>query len=378
MNQEQNNQNLNQEQNNENMNLNVEEYQKNKEEFSEYYYDKKKCVRNMIISSINLFVLSNFVSYIFIILTEALSSNNYIIGYLFLIMHGIYVLWSFIYFIKSIVRICAKEKMKKKYDLYVYGGVFGIILLYLLAIILGSFIHRNNNEYYYNNKYGNFIIGVREIYKTSKQQWIMDSMNNNIKYKSYSKCDKGCTNSLDLSIGDYYDYYVFLDKYGNVRVLYATDGKYQYSFEGDDLKIENIKVEDCLDISKLDKNEVITISYYGKYDPNYEKRIDLFKTQIVELYKSIQQQWLMETMLETKDMVYKEYDENKTSNKFQVKYYVFVDKNGKIKKFYATNGEFQFTFKGESMMINEIDLNNIIDISKISESDIIDFSKIEE
>ena len=106
-----------------------------------------------------------------------------------------------------------------------------------------------------------FTTEVREIYKTAQQQWIADSMFSTGE-KEYVRCSTCTGKELDMSGRRELEYYIKLDKSGNVITYKATDGSYQYSYTGTGLKIENIK--NVVQISKIeDESDIISISNNG-------------------------------------------------------------------------------------------------------------------
>ncbi len=106
-----------------------------------------------------------------------------------------------------------------------------------------------------------FTTELREIYKTAQQQWIADSMFSTGE-KEYVRCSTCTGKELDMSGRRELEYYIKLDKSGNVITYKATDGSYQYSYTGTGLKIENIK--NVVQISKIeDESDIISISNNG-------------------------------------------------------------------------------------------------------------------
>ncbi len=131
-------------------------------------------------------------------------------------------------------------------------AILAILVIIALPNVMGMFNTAKENS---------FTTEVKEIYKVAEQTWINDSMFESGE-KVYSRCKKGCTNSLDLTGRSELEYYIKLNQSGKVTDYYATDGTYQYSYSNPDgLKIENIKKVDS--ISKIDSKEVLTITSKG-------------------------------------------------------------------------------------------------------------------
>ena len=99
---------------------------------------------------------------------------------------------------------------------------------------------------------------LKEIYKTAQQQWIADSMFNTQERVYAKKRDSNCEHTLDMTGRSELEYYIKIDKSGNVVTYKASDGTYQYSYTGTNLKIEDISgIEQ---ISKLDNSDIIPIT----------------------------------------------------------------------------------------------------------------------
>ena len=104
-----------------------------------------------------------------------------------------------------------------------------------------------------------FTTELKEIYKVAEQQWIADSLFNTQERIYVRTKNNSCEKSLDLSGRSELEYYIKLDKSGNVVLYKATDGSYQYSYSGTGLKIEDIG--DVAQISKIeDESNIINIS----------------------------------------------------------------------------------------------------------------------
>ncbi len=131
-------------------------------------------------------------------------------------------------------------------------AILAILVIIALPNVMNLFNRAKQNA---------FETEIKEIYKTAQQQWIADSMFNT-QSRTYAKCSsETCPNKLDMSGRSELEYYIKLDKSGNVVRFYATDGTYQYSYKGNGLKVENIS--NIEQVSKIDEEEIIEISCSG-------------------------------------------------------------------------------------------------------------------
>ncbi len=146
--------------------------------------------------------------------------------------------------------------MKKKgftlVELLAVIAILAILVIIALPNVMNLFNRAKQNA---------FETEIKEVFKTAQQQWIADSMFNT-QEKEYANCKSGCSNKLDMSGRSELEYYIKLDKSGNVVTYKVTDGTYQYSYTGTGLKIENIS--DVVQISKIDdENDIISITCNG-------------------------------------------------------------------------------------------------------------------
>ena len=93
-----------------------------------------------------------------------------------------------------------------------------------------------------------------------------------------------------------------------------------------------------------------------------------FTTEIKEIYKQAQQQWISDSMLSTSDITYwrvcgtsKSTINNVTSDKkidltgrTQLNYYITITKAGKVKEYYATDGSYQYYYKSNDLKVEDI------------------------
>ena len=98
-----------------------------------------------------------------------------------------------------------------------------------------------------------------------------------------------------------------------------------------------------------------------------------FETEIKEVFKTAQQQWIADSMFKTEEKVYARTKSNNCTNKLdltgrnELEYYIKLDKSGKVVAYYATDGSYQYSYSGTGLKIE--DIKDVIQISKIEESD---------
>ena len=130
-------------------------------------------------------------------------------------------------------------------------AILAILVIVALPNVMGMFNEAKKNS---------FTTEVKQIYKTAQQEWISDSMFSTSE-QTYSRC-KTCTGkSLNLTGRSELEYYIKINKAGDVVKYYVTDGSYQYSFNSGKLLIEDI--ENIKQISELEDDEIIQITSGG-------------------------------------------------------------------------------------------------------------------
>ena len=143
-------------------------------------------------------------------------------------------------------------KNKKGFTLVELLAVIAILAI-LVIIALPNMMKLFNNA-----KKESFTTEVKNVAKTAEQQWMSDSM---VETKEivYSRCsDSSCTNPLKLSGRNEFEYVIKLNKNGKIIEYEASDGTYQYSYNGNGLRIEEIT--DVEQISELAEDEIITVA----------------------------------------------------------------------------------------------------------------------
>ena len=146
-------------------------------------------------------------------------------------------------------------KNKKGFTLVELLAVIAILAI-LVIIALPNVIGMFNDA-----KKSSFTTECKRLYKIAEQSFMNDSLYDQ-KEQVYSRCD-GCTNKeLDLSGRDTLKYYIKFNKAGKVVEFYATDGDYQFEYEGDNLLITDITYVDT--IADLDDSKIIKITDTGR------------------------------------------------------------------------------------------------------------------
>ena len=104
-----------------------------------------------------------------------------------------------------------------------------------------------------------FTTEVKQVYKVAESTWMQDSMFSSGE-KVYSRCAAGCNSELDLSGRKSLEYYIKVNKAGQVVEFYATDGTYQFEL-GDETGVDEIT--DVKEVAYLDEEEIIKITPNG-------------------------------------------------------------------------------------------------------------------
>ena len=131
-------------------------------------------------------------------------------------------------------------------------AILAILVIIALPNIMSMFNQARKNS---------FTTELKEIYKVAQQQWISDSLFSTNE-KVYSKTQsQSCAHPLDLSGRSNLEYYIRIDKSGKVVEYHASDGSYQYSYEGNELAITDI--DNPVSIADLGSNPKISIECDG-------------------------------------------------------------------------------------------------------------------
>lgn len=129
---------------------------------------------------------------------------------------------------------------KKGFTLVELLAVIAILAL-LIIIALPNIMSLFNSS-----KKESFTTEIKTIARAAEQQWMNDSMfeTNDMVYARVQ--NETCSKSLKLSGRDEINYYIKINKNGNITKYYATDGTYQYGYTG-----KGLKVEDIIDIETI-------------------------------------------------------------------------------------------------------------------------------
>lgn len=136
-------------------------------------------------------------------------------------------------------------------ELLAVVAILSLLVIIALPNIMAMFKDAKENA---------FLNECKQIYKTAQSQWMTDSMFNTDS-QTYVRCKSGvCPQALKMSGREELEYYVKFNKSGQIVNLYATDGSYQYSYNGPGLKVEDITT--AVEIAN-NTTGVLTISCSG-------------------------------------------------------------------------------------------------------------------
>ncbi len=100
-----------------------------------------------------------------------------------------------------------------------------------------------------------------------------------------------------------------------------------------------------------------------------------FETELKNIYKSAEQEWMKDSMFDTQNVV---YARNKSANctkelsltgREEIEYYIEVDKAGKVIKYFATDGTYQYEYTGSGLKIEEIGYS--LQVANLQDKDIL-------
>ena len=98
-----------------------------------------------------------------------------------------------------------------------------------------------------------------------------------------------------------------------------------------------------------------------------------FTTELKQIYKVAQQTYINDSMFDQSEQVYARCNASKCekelqlSGRTQLEYYIKIDKGGKVVEYHATDGTYQYSYKGNDLLITDIGKDN--DIKQISQLD---------
>ena len=123
---------------------------------------------------------------------------------------------------------------KKGFTLVELLSVIAILAI-LVIIALPNVLSMYNNA-----RKSSFITELKSVYSAAEEKWITDSFSGS-GTKAYAHCVNGnCDNELKLSGRDDLEYYIEFNSKGKIVKYYAKDNSFQYSYEGLDLKKNDI------------------------------------------------------------------------------------------------------------------------------------------
>ena len=106
-----------------------------------------------------------------------------------------------------------------------------------------------------------------------------------------------------------------------------------------------------------------------------------FTTEVKEVYKVAQQQWISDSMFETNEQI---YSRCKTcsgkslglSGRTELDYFIRFNKAGDVTEYYATDKSYQFEYEGDGLAITDItDVDTVADLAEGEVFDITDDGK---
>ena len=97
-----------------------------------------------------------------------------------------------------------------------------------------------------------------------------------------------------------------------------------------------------------------------------------FLTEVKEIYKTAQQQWMMDSMMNTNAMLYGRVNNAlgtgcskmlDMSGRTELDYIVKIDKSGNVTQLLATDGTYSYTSPAGNLKIEAISLTNVTDLT---------------
>ena len=148
------------------------------------------------------------------------------------------------------------RRKKNKITLYQII-VASFILVLSIVLIVPSILNST-----IRNKKEQFRLDLKSIYNLAEQEWLIDSAANN-NNSIYSSCKESyCGKNLDTN--KKIEYFVQFNTIGQVIKYYATNGKFQYVYEGNNLNISDLNnINNIKYVDSLKSNERINISNNG-------------------------------------------------------------------------------------------------------------------
>ena len=109
-----------------------------------------------------------------------------------------------------------------------------------------------------------------------------------------------------------------------------------------------------------------------------QARQNAFSTEIKEIYKMAQQQWISDSLFATSEKVYSRCESCSgksldMSGRTQLEYYIRIDKSGKVVEYYATDGSYQYSFNN-SNGLNIEDINDVKVVAELPSNQVLNIS----
>ena len=188
-----------------------------------------------------------------------------------------------------------------------------------------------------------FVEDLKALFFEAQQTWINDSVEESVE-RTYCNISE-CLNPLKKAPKDY-TYSITINSKGYVTDFFANNGIKEFSYTGENL------TTDIINGNNISVNKD-------------------FISKVKTILKDSEQKWISDSKLETSTRVYCNVDNCKTngSDYSGYKYYISINKEGKVTKLYVTNGTYQYSYKGEGLELE--DITNAVLISEINSDEVI-------
>ena len=101
-----------------------------------------------------------------------------------------------------------------------------------------------------------------------------------------------------------------------------------------------------------------------------------FTTEVKEIFKQAEQQWISDSMLSTQEVTYWRFGGDtgasvgngiQLTGRTQLDYYIKVNKSGKIVEYYATDGSYQYVYVSSTgLLVEQIDDGKTVNGEKLA------------
>ena len=90
-----------------------------------------------------------------------------------------------------------------------------------------------------------------------------------------------------------------------------------------------------------------------------EAKKNAYETELKNIYKAAQQQWMSDSLFSTNEVVYSNCDgcsgkKLKLSGRSEIKYYIKIDKSGCVNKYNSDDGTYRYEHSGSCLLITDI------------------------